>query len=286
MPWPSSRWSWQSSSSAASCDAYRSAACCGRDRTEPMRAAAFLLNRYRAEIVPMLLLALLVGVTAFLAAVGPRLFNRVADEGLRYDVERAQSVERNVELGEIGTLVGGDGLDAVADRLPILQAELPDTMRGLIATSTYWAESANWSVVGPPREFPTWVRFRFPDGVEKRITSVDGRAPTGETTTIPGQRGTLPGQPEDATVFEVALSTEIAAAIGVGVGDRLEMLPDTDDVLVGRFSSPARAAADVVGLYTVNDPADEFWMNDTSLELPTVIVVSPNLQLIYGTALL
>ena len=77
-----------------------------------MRAAAFLLNRYRAEIVPMLLLALLVGVTAFLAAVGPRLFNRVADEGLRYDVERAQSVERNVELGEIGTLVGGGGLDA------------------------------------------------------------------------------------------------------------------------------------------------------------------------------
>ena len=146
-----------------------------------MRAAAFLLNRYRAEIVPMLLLALLVVVTAFLAAVGPRLFNRVADDGLRYDVERAQSVERNVELGEIGTLVGGDGLDAVADRLPILQAELPDTMRGLIATSTYWAESANWSVVGPPRDFPTWVRFRFPEGVDERITYVDGRAPTGES---------------------------------------------------------------------------------------------------------
>jgi putative ABC transport system permease protein len=251
-----------------------------------MRAAAFLLNRYRAEIVPMLLLALLVGVTAFLAAVGPRLFNRVADEGLRHDIERAQSVERNVELGEIGTLLGGEGLDVVADRLPILQAELPDTTRGLIATSTYWAESANWSVVGPPRAFPTWVRFRFPEGVEERITYVDGRAPTGETTTIPGQRGTLPGEPEDATVFEVALSTEIAAAIGVGVGDRLEMLPDTDDILVGRFSSPARAAADVVGLYTVNDPADEFWMNDSSLQLPTVIVVSVNLQLIYGTALL
>jgi putative ABC transport system permease protein len=244
------------------------------------------LNRYRAEIVPMLLLALIVGATAFLAAVGPRLFNRVADEGLQYDVERAQSIERNIELGEIGHLVGGDGLDAVADRLSVLQAELPETVSGLIASSTYWAESANWSVVGPPREWPTWVRFRFPEGVEERITYVEGRAPTGETTTIPGQRGTLPGEPEDATLFEVALSTEIAAAIGVGVGDRLEMLPDTDDILVGQFSSPVRVAADVVGLYTVDDPTDEFWMNDSSLDLPTVIVISPELQLIYGTALL
>ena len=42
----------------------------------------------------------------------------------------------------------------------------------------------------------------------------------------------------------------------------------------------------MVGIYTVDDPTDEFWMNDSSLELPTVLVISPDLQLIYGTALL
>lgn len=251
-----------------------------------MRAAAFLLNRYRTELGPMLLLALIVAVTAFLAAAGPRLFNRVADDGLRRDVVRAQSAERNLELGQIGTLTGGAGLEPIADMAPRLQAQLPETVRGLIAGSTYWAESANWSVINPPRQWPTWLRFRFPEGVDERITYVDGRAPTGATTTIPGQRGTLPGEPEDATVFEAALATEIASTLGVRVGDRLEMQPDTGDFMVGAISSPVRAAADVVGLYTVDDPADEFWMNDSSLELPTVIVISPDLSLLYGTALL
>jgi putative ABC transport system permease protein len=251
-----------------------------------MRAATFLLNRYRAELGPMLVLATIVAATAFLAAAAPRLFNRVEDDGLRHDLGQALSLERNLELGRIGALAGGDGLESVAAVAPTLQAELPETVGSLINDSTYWAESANWSVIDPPREWPTWLRFRFPDGVEQRITYVDGRVPTGATTTIPGRRGTIPGEPEDATVFEVALSVEIASTLGVGVGDRLEMQPDTDDLLVGTLSSPVRAAADVVGLYTVDDPADEFWMNDTSLELPTVIVVSPELQLLYGTALL
>ena len=251
-----------------------------------MRAAAFLLNRYRAELVPMLLLAVLVAATAFLAAAGSRLFNRVADDGLRHDVAGALSLERNLELGQIGLLFGGEALEAVAGMSPRLLAELPETVRGLVAGSTYWAESANWSVINPPREWPTWLRFRFPEGVEERITYVEGRAPTGATTTIPGQRGTIPGEPEDATVFEVALATDIASTLGVGVGDRLEMQPDTEDVLVGTISSPVRAAADVVGLYTANDPGDEFWMNDSSLQLPTVIVISPDLSLLYGTALL
>ncbi|HEX7196374.1 MAG TPA: FtsX-like permease family protein [Candidatus Limnocylindria bacterium] len=251
-----------------------------------MRAIASLLNRYRAELLPMLLLALVVAVTAFLAAVSPRLFNRVADEGLRHDVERAESAERNLELGQIGALSGGSGLGPVADMARRLEAELPDSVRGLIAGRSYYAESANWTIHEPPTEQPSWLRFRLPDGVDDRITYVEGRPPTGDTTTIPGRRGTLPGEPEDATVFEVALSTTIAETLGVGLGDRLELIPDTEDVLVGQFSSPARAAADVVGLYTVDDRDDEFWMNDTSLELPTVIIVSPSLRLLYGTALL
>lgn len=251
-----------------------------------MRAIAFLLNRYRSEIVPMLLLALIVAVTAFLAAVGPRLFNGVADDGLRHHIEGALPIERNLELGQIGFLSGGSGLQSVADAGQRVEAELPDSVGRLVADRTYFAESANWSVQDPPREQPSWLRFRFADGVEERITYVDGRAPTGETTTIPGRRGTLPGEPEDATVFEVALSTAIAEELGVGLGDRLELVPDTEDVLVGQFSSPARAAADVVGIYTVDDPEEEFWMNDPSLNLPTVVVIGPNLRLLYGTALL
>ena len=55
----------------------------------------------------------------------------------------------------------------------------------------------------------------------------------------------------------------------------MELIPDTDDALVGQFSIPVRAAADVVGIYSVDDPADDFWIDEWSLDLPTVIVVSP-----------
>ncbi len=251
-----------------------------------MRAALFLLNRHRAELLPMLLLALVVAATAFLAATGPRLFNLVVDDGLRYEVGRVQSVDRNLQLGRIGRLTGGSGLDPVAELAPELEAELPASVRDLIVERSHFAESVSWSLVDPPRDYPTWLRFRFPDGVDERITYLEGRPPTGATSTIPGQRGTLPGEPEDATVFEVALALEIAETLGVGVGDRLELQPDTEDALVGRFSSPVRAAADVVGIYRVDEPLDDFWFNDSSLNLPTVIVVSPSIQLLYGTALL
>ncbi len=99
--------------------------------------------------------------------------------------------------------------------------------------------------------------------------------PTGETSTIPGRRGTSPEDPEDATVFEVALATRSPRRWGSASGTP-GALSRHQDALVGQFGCPVGAAADVVGIYAVADPADEFWMNDSSLELPTVIVVSPD----------
>ncbi len=251
-----------------------------------MRAIRFLLNRHRAERLPMLLFAILVGGTAFLAAAAPRGFNRAADDGLRHVLAEARPVDRNLQLGRIGTISDGEGMSSVAAVGEELEADLPASIGRLIADRSYLAESANWSIRRDPGAFPAWLRFRFGPGTAERVTYREGRPPSGETRTIPGVRGTQPGEPEDATVFEVALAMEIADALDVGVGDRLELVPDTDDVLVGQFSSPVRAAADVVGLYRVDDPADPFWMNDPALELPSVIVISPDLRLIYATALL
>ncbi len=251
-----------------------------------MRAIVFLLNRYRAERGPMVLFALLVAATAFLAAAAPRGFNRVADDALRHVVEGARPIERNLQLGQLGVISGGSGLQSVAEVGRQLEGELPESVRRLIVDRSALAESANWSIRRDPGQHPAWVRFRFGTGIEGRVTYVDGRPPTGATTSIPGVRGTLPGEPEDATVFEVALAIDVAETLGVEVGDRLELIPDTDDVLVGQFSSPVRAAADIVGVYRVNDSSDPFWMNDPALQLPSVIVISPDLQLIYSTALL
>lgn len=251
-----------------------------------MRAVLFLLRRRRAELGPMLLLAAVVAATSLVATAAPRGFTRLADDGLRSAVADARPLDRNLELGRIGSLGGGEGLAPVAAVGDEIMADLPASVRAIIADSTYHAESANWSIVRDPNIHPGWLRFRFGPGIEERVTFVDGRPPTGATSTVPGAPGTLPGEPEDATLFEVALAVEVAATLGYAVGDRLELVPDTDDVLVGQFSSPVRAAADVVGIYEVNDPTDEFWMNDPAMQLPTVIVVSLDLQLLYGTALL
>ena len=251
-----------------------------------MRSILFLLSRYRAERGAMLLFALVVGITALLAGVAPRALSRVADDGLRTAVAGARSVERNLQLGQIGQIGGSTGTGTVIDAGDDIVAGLPDSIQRIIASRSYQVESANWSVVRDRELFPGWLRFRLGSGIDERITYVEGRPPTGATTTIPGALGTLPGQPEDATVFEVSLPVATAEELSVGVGDRMELIPDTDDVLVGQFSSPVRAAADVVGVYEVVDPADPFWLNDPALEQPTVIVISPDLQLIYGTALL
>lgn len=251
-----------------------------------MRAVLFLLRRRRAELAPMLLLAAVVAATSFVATAAPRGFTRIADEGLRAALLEARPLDRNMELGRVGVLRGGEGMDPVATAGEEIRAALPDSVRELIKGSAFHAESANWSIVRDPDVHPAWLRFRFGPAISERVTFVDGRAPTGATSTVPGAPGTLPGEPEDATLFEVALAVDIAETLGVGVGDRLELVPDTDDVLVGQFSSPVRAAADVVGIYRVDDPDDEFWMDDPAMQLPTVIVVSLDLQLLYGTALL
>jgi putative ABC transport system permease protein len=254
-----------------------------------MRAITFLLNRYRHERVPMLLLALLVLVTAFLSALAPRLFNRVADDGLRHVVAQATPIERNVQLGQIGKVPRGADEGQLAPIRAVgaeLEAELPDTVRTLIADRSFLVDSANWSVIDPPVEEVSFVTFRFQDGVEDHIDYVDGRAPTGETGTAPGARGTLPGETQDATVFEIAFSTETARELAVEVGDRLDLVPDVNDPLVGRISSPERATVDVVGIFEVLDPDAEYWMNDASIDVPTIIPITPDDWLVYATGLL
>ena len=71
-------------------------------------AAAFLLRRWRAERGALLLMVALVGVTSFLAATGPRLYNQVADAGIRDAVADASTAVRNIELQQDLNLSGTD----------------------------------------------------------------------------------------------------------------------------------------------------------------------------------
>ena len=47
------------------------------------------------------LVFVVVAVTSFVVAAGPRLFNQVADEGLRYGVSHATAIGRNFQFSTV-----------------------------------------------------------------------------------------------------------------------------------------------------------------------------------------
>ena len=79
-------------------------------------AAAFLLRRLRVELGVVLLIVALVGITSFLFAAAPRLFNHVADDGLRVAVADAAPAAANIELSRQFVAPAFDDPLAVVDR--------------------------------------------------------------------------------------------------------------------------------------------------------------------------
>lgn len=256
-----------------------------------MTAIRLLVTRLRRDQLPALLLAVMVLVTALLAAMAPRLFNNVADAGLRYQIADVANVtQRNLQLGRITFIPsGGGGMAAVAATENEIESGLPASVRSLISGDSFVAESFTWRIPDRPVERPGFLNLRFQADLDGHIRLVEGRMPTGEVgqTTAPGPTGQIGGGGElPATAFEVALSTTTADDLGYSIGDRLELVPDPDDPLVGRFGLQQAAVAEVVGLYEVVDPNADFWVGDYALDRPTRIPVGINVVLLYATALL
>jgi putative ABC transport system permease protein len=257
-----------------------------------MTLIRLLITRLRRDQLPALLLAGLVLVTALLAATAPRLFNNVADAGLRYQVADVANVaQRNLQLGRITFIdpAGASGMEAVAATETEIQAGLPPSVRSIISSDSYLAESFTWRIPDRPPERPGFLNLRFQGNLDDQIRLVDGRMPSGEVgqTTAPGPTGQIGGGEElPAMLFEVALSTTTAEDLGAEIGDRLELVPDPDDPLVGQFGLQQAAVVEVVGLYEVVDPNADFWVGDYALDRPTRVPVGINVVLIYATALL
>jgi putative ABC transport system permease protein len=258
-----------------------------------MTMLRLLVGRLRQDRLPGVLLVVLVLFTASLAAAAPRAFTRTADAGLRHEVREASVIERNLQLGRI-TRVGSPAdramtpVDEVAGEV---RAALPPGVLDVISGDSVVAKSIVYSVVGRDPARPGYVTLHFQDRIDDEVRLAEGRMPTGATTRAPAPD--LPPAsvpiPEDrvALVFEAAISTRAAEELGASVGDRLDLIPDRDDTLVGDAGwQPEAAAVDIVGLYEVVDPAGDVWVGDRSLHEPTLIPVGINVVLIYASALL
>ncbi len=235
-----------------------------------MRAVASivaLLRRLRDERAVVILLFLLVAVTSVAVAAGPRLFNQVSDEGLRYAAAHATAAQRNLQFLSVDRFEPGPGgpFDGVAARGSSLRGGLPESVRSLIGEDHYVIDLPRFRVAEPPN-LRTFVTLRTQDGLDGRVDLVEGRWPT---AVPPPSAAPQPGSPEaDAPPrFEFALSEAAAGLIGMAVGDTWTANVDPGDpVLATVFPRPTTAVdLTLVGRFTVRDGGDPFWFDDRGL---------------------
>ncbi len=222
-------------------------------------AVAAILRRIRVERGALLFLFILVAVTSFAVAAAPRLFNRAADDGLRYEIAGSTVTQQNLQFSGVDRLPAGttEPFERVLARGDSLQDRLPDSLASLVSARHYLVDSARLGVHDPPA-YTTYITFRYQDGLDDRLAYVEGRAPA---------RLPAPADPDEPQRFEVAISRETAIETEIGVGDTVETTPDPGDpILRNVFPRPTTPVViDIVGVFTVDEPNAPFWYGDQRL---------------------
>jgi putative ABC transport system permease protein len=264
--------------------------------------ARLFLRRLRLEPGPPLTLLALLGVTCFLFAALPRLFNTVADDGLRYTLAHTPTAARNIRVLEWDRLPAGsaaDPLGTVAERAARSRQELPPSLRRLVGGSELVVRSpryafqpdvgTSFSLPGPSSPGAAPGLFRYltvaaHSGIKPHIRLDAGRMPAASrervrtrvtqpvTGAIPGQLSSISWS-KTVPLLQVALSTATARELRLQVGDRGIFTPgQSADPAVQQV--PVRdaqpLAIEVVGLFAVRDPEASFWYGDGSLAMPNV----------------
>ncbi len=216
---------------------------------------AVVLRRLRAERAVVLTLFVLVAVTSLVASVSPRLFERVADEGLRYAVSQGTALQQTLQFSSVDQIRPGDPdpLSFVAGRGDILMDRVPDSVRGVLSGNDVVIETPRFALDEPPN-YPAFVTLRFQDHIDGRLIMERGRAPAA----VDRPAGDEPQR------FEIALSSAAAAELLVDVEDNLSATVDPSDPMIRRLFPRPTATIElaVVGLFTVTDPDDPAWLDD------------------------
>src|SRR5690348_10137747 len=143
------------------------------------------LRRLRDDRAATLGLALLVLVTAFLAALAPRILAGLADESVRAEVQAAPVTARNIALIEDRGIAAGpadDPLALVRDAGLEHEKTFPAPVRDLIASRSAIVETGRFRVDQPTTD-PAFVKLRVQEGIEPHLTYAEGRPPSSRVAT-------------------------------------------------------------------------------------------------------
>ena len=227
-----------------------------------MASIVMAIRRFRDGRAAAVGLAILVLVSAVCAAAAPRLLDRAANDALRGEVAAASGFDRNIQLIQVRRYGDvSDPLGGVVDEGADLMRVMPASVQDLIASRAYVIEGLRWAVQNKTKE-STFVRMRIQEGIEDRITFVDGHAPTATTRTIkvPSPE---PGEPDvEIPVLQTAVSVDALTMTGLAVGDTVMLKPDSTDRVIAQDVPPATAAVEIVGAFRAKNPTDAYWLDD------------------------
>ena len=241
-------------------------------------AAAFLLRRLRTERGVLVLLVLLVAITSFIVAAAPRLYNSVADAGLRSLLADTSPTRRNIALvRDMQASPGSLTPAALRDTGAKLAAGFDPAITAAVRSQEVVVDSPRFHV-NPGPKYSTYVTLRSQSGLDGAVELTDGRWPARLS-----EPATLPGTPP---LIEIAVSETTAAESGLAIGQMLEAsLDPADPLLTGRGFRDDADRFSVVGIFRINDPNADIWFADNSLE-HVGLEFTLNEAIAYATALI
>jgi putative ABC transport system permease protein len=253
--------------------------------------APFVLARRRLRSDPLFAAALFVatGATAFLLALAPLLFDRMATDSLESSVATAHPLERNLSIagaGRIEAVAGEDPAAGVIAAGEEFEQRLPASVRAVIDDGTAAVETLRYVIAAPPGEpeppgTTRYLTLRQIQDAEGHVHAAQGSLPAdrGEPVELP-----FPEQGV-ATGLEIALSATTAEQLSVGLGDRIYVLPAPDDPLARDVPVSERRylSLDVTGILE-GRPGDGAWVRESRLG-KAAIRDTETARFVYGYAL-
>ena len=244
-----------------------------------MRWMGLALRRVGDDVGATVGFAVLVLVTALIAALAPRVLAGLADTAVRSQVAAAPVEARDIVLLQnriYGLGPADDPLAQVRRAGDELFATFPAKVRALVEHRDIQVESGRFRVQKETTD-PAFIRFRIQEGIADHIRYVSGRPPTAAVTT---RNSVGPEQVNDVPVYEASISSRTADAFGIALGETVPLVGDPGDALIGRTPQEVLAFATITGIYDVLDPDADYWLHDPQLIHPVIRALSAEIQVL------
>ena len=284
-----------------------------------------VLRRLTSQPAVVLSIFIAVGLGTFLMAAVPRTLEVVAAEDLEATVSLPPAAQRNIRVESqtrIGARLEGDPMARVRETGRIFAEQaMPVSVQQIVADDYFVMDTVQFTVSplpgeDPPHPFSMFLTYRYQEGIEDRLTLLDGEMPqpqepiamlighecpqdlearetlferleAGEQ--VEGPEGELIACGiEDVPHYQVAVTEETLTDMGLELGDQMLLRPDPTDRLtfgLGANSIDINVVMSISGLIELTDSREEYWYGDPSMHRPR-IQENADLRIIFAKGLM